>query len=174
LATILNLHEQYGSNGLAVSSQPWALSPIEGAQYRDTDGMLRIRTVPELGLLATSMSAEPNRSIVHRSWGLIDGGMFYGPTFRYSEYMRVRNTFMAILANLALAAANYLLSLSPVRSVPNSHSCSLHIRFLIPFTVNADCFYRSKMAASQSGPYPRQWAGCGVSSISVSLDALPT
>ncbi len=117
MATILNLYDKYGAKGLAEASKPWALSPIPRAEYRDTEGLLRVRTVPGLGLLATSMSAEPNRSIVHRSWGLIDGGIFYGPTFRYSEYMKVSNTFMAMLGNLALAAAVFMLSLSSFRSV---------------------------------------------------------
>jgi hypothetical protein len=100
---------------MANASKPWALSPISGRQTATPKRLLRIRTVPELGFLTSSITAMPNRSIVHRSWGLIDGGKFYGTQFRYSEYMRVRNTFIAVLVNLALGAVVFLLALPPVR-----------------------------------------------------------
>jgi hypothetical protein len=115
LATVLNLHEKYGFRGIADASKPWALSPVPGRESSTPKGLLNTRTEPELGLLTRSLTATTNRSIVHRSWGLIEGGKFYGPRFRYSEYMKVRNMFIAVLVNVALGTVILLLALAPVR-----------------------------------------------------------
>ncbi|KAG9831427.1 hypothetical protein KCU77_g13162, partial [Aureobasidium melanogenum] len=76
-----------------------------------------VRQVRDLGTLSTSIQGATDATIVHRSWGLFENGNFYGPKFRFSPYMHVRNMFTGILVHFAIAFGMIALILSPVRSL---------------------------------------------------------
>lgn len=64
----------YDSQALEQARQPWVLSPTEGPQTSASTNFLGIRHEPILGLLsASSSSADENRALVHRTWGLLKG-----------------------------------------------------------------------------------------------------
>lgn len=77
--------------------------------------LLGVRSVPDLGTLATSITAGPNVAIVYRSWGLLDRGDFYGQNFKYNEYMRVRNAFIGVALHCAITFGMLALAIRPVR-----------------------------------------------------------
>jgi hypothetical protein len=84
MAAFLNMYESIDARTTAESLQPWALSPIEGRTAPDGANMFGLRHDKTLGLLSTSsQAARHNRSLVHKSWALQDGGKFCGPKFFY-------------------------------------------------------------------------------------------
>ena len=74
-----------------------------------------VRSIPDLGTLTTSIAATTNRAIVQRSWGLLDGGNFYGQRFQYNEYLRVRNSFVGTALHYAFAFGALALAIPPFR-----------------------------------------------------------
>ncbi|KAI4158697.1 MAG: hypothetical protein LQ342_007218 [Letrouitia transgressa] len=119
LATIVSLSDHYGLDELKRSSKPFALSPIPGPKPLRSvpfyTRFLGIRTVPDLGILTTWMLASPNVAIVERTWGLLGGKEFYGPSFQYREYRRVRNKFAAMMVHFAITLGFIALTIPPLR-----------------------------------------------------------
>ena len=119
LLTALGLLDHYSLNEVAKATSPWAMSPVPGPKSVHStplmSKLLGIRSVPDLGTLATSFAAGPNMAIVHRSWGLIDRGNYYGHNFKYKEYMRVRNSFIGVALHFAIAFGFVALTVPPVR-----------------------------------------------------------
>ena len=99
--------------------KPWALSPIPGpASDKPVSLFSRIfgvRVVPKLGILSSSLAAKPNEAIVQRSWGLFDGGKFYGSNFTFHEYQRAGSKLSGFASHLALTFGLFLVTLSPFR-----------------------------------------------------------
>ncbi|KAI9785093.1 MAG: hypothetical protein M1816_000504 [Peltula sp. TS41687] len=108
-ASIFSLLDKYSPNELKESLKPWALSPKSGSKRSKNTNILGLHYVPELGTLARSFNGPPDRAIVHRSWGLIDDGAYYGPKFHFVEHVRVRNMFIGLLVNLATSLTFVLL-----------------------------------------------------------------
>ena len=64
-----------------------------------------MRQDPDLGsLAASSIGAWQNRAVVHRTWGLLNDGDLYGPSFQYNEYNK-----HATLAGIGERLSNALL-----------------------------------------------------------------
>ena len=77
-----------------------------------------MRQDPDLGSLSVNtIGPENNRPIVHRSWGLLDGGKRYGSSFQYNEYVKVGGTLSAIMGYLSITLLFSMLSLAPVRNL---------------------------------------------------------
>lgn len=115
LASYLAVLDLYSFKEVIETTQPWALSPVPGADYQRATDALRVRAVPELGTLATSINGSQDRAIVHRSWGLYANGKFYGKNFRFAEYLRVRNAVVGVLLNLAIVMGVLLSFFGPFR-----------------------------------------------------------
>lgn len=121
LATALGIFDAYGLKKIAGSIK-WTHSPVQPPPKPQrpipsnlTTKLLGVRTVPDLGTVTTSVNAGPNIATVQRSWGLLDGGKFYGPNFSYKEYMTVRSTLVGALIHFAIVGATILLTFPPVR-----------------------------------------------------------
>ncbi|KZF21533.1 hypothetical protein L228DRAFT_283684 [Xylona heveae TC161] len=119
LSTILNLADRYSVTELHEATKPWALSPVPGHPSSHapslTERILGVRYVPDLGVLTTSPQGTADRVIVHRSWGLMGGGSFYGPKFYFSGYMRTRNTITGAIIRIAFALGFFCLLFPPIR-----------------------------------------------------------
>ncbi|KAI9760977.1 MAG: hypothetical protein M4579_001353 [Chaenotheca gracillima] len=116
LATILNFFDQYSMKALLEAGKPWAHSPIKGTETPNPEGLLGVRRDPTLGLLSnSSLTQEANRSVVHRSWGLIGNGTVYGPKFQYREYMRTSGYIAGNIPRLVMSVVMLFLLLPPVR-----------------------------------------------------------
>ena len=117
--TALCLLDHYSLKEVAKSTTPWAMSPVPSPKSVQStplmSKLLGVRSVPDLGTLATSFTAGPNVAIVYRSWGLFDRGDFYGRNFKYNEYMRVRNAFIGVALHFALTIGMVALTIPPVR-----------------------------------------------------------
>lgn len=125
--TILDLFDHYSLSHLGASMKPYALSPVaptnptpppnSGLLYR----LLGIRHVPELGTLTDGLMASVDTAIAHRSWGLYaqspDPAANYGPRFRFTEYMRAKNSLTAALIHCAFVLGFSLLALPPTRAL---------------------------------------------------------
>ncbi|KAI9801085.1 MAG: hypothetical protein M1833_002953 [Piccolia ochrophora] len=147
--TMASLFEQYSLKEFAAAAKPWALSPLEGSKVPSSTGLLGVRTVPGLGLLTTSFSGTFNRAIVHRSWGLIGSGKFYGPKFHYSEYMRAKNTILGFIIHIVLTLAIPALVFPPTRYFS-------FLRLKANDTNNARWLLKKFLYAPGSGPSREQ------------------
>ena len=124
LASALNLFESYPLDKVMASTKPWAQSPIGAPSSSLTDPstapierFLGVRTVKDLGVLTTSLQGPIDAAQVYRSWGLMDGGKYYGEKFRFRPYASVRNMFTGVLVHLAIAFSSILLLLPPFRAL---------------------------------------------------------
>lgn len=119
LATILNLFGYYSLKDVANAFSPWALSPVPGPKPSRgpslINKLLGLRFDPDLGTLTTFVAAAGNTAIIHRTWGLQDGGRYYGLKFHYSEYIQVRNAVFGVGAHFLLALAGLALLFPPAR-----------------------------------------------------------
>jgi hypothetical protein len=77
--------------------------------------LLGVRVVPDLGILTTSIGASTDQPIVQRSWGLLGGNSFYGPNFRFAEYSKARNYFLAVVIHFGLVLGALLLAVPFLR-----------------------------------------------------------
>ena len=123
LLSVIDGFASLDAKALKEMRQPWYLSPIKGREESNSTNLFGIRQHPDLGSLAdSSVGADQNRTIVHRTWALLDGGKQYGTNFQYHEYMKA-GTFDGIKARVGWAMLFLLFSISPIRML---------IRRLIP------------------------------------------
>lgn len=119
LATILGIFENYSVSELAKAQDPWYLCPIAPPTQSHSRPLLEsitgVRTVSDLGTLTDSIQGVADVPIVHRSWGLFDGGKLYGDNFHMSAYTRSRNALTGFGFHIALKSALILLGLPPTR-----------------------------------------------------------
>ncbi|KUJ21405.1 uncharacterized protein LY89DRAFT_681909 [Mollisia scopiformis] len=114
----IEARESLGAKVLQESEQPWYLSPIKGLELSKSTNFFGMRHDPFLGeLSASSMSAAQNRAVIHRTWGLLDGGKDYGPNFQYHEYKKAKSTVAGILQILNSKAIALLLAIAPFRAM---------------------------------------------------------
>lgn len=118
--TVLTIIETYPLSHLAKSMAPKALCPIAPPKGKPSTNsflskLLGYRSVPDLGVLTSSLQAGSDIGIVYRSWGLFDSGNFYGSNFTFSEFMRARNPFTAAAFTYFLNFAMIALYLAPFR-----------------------------------------------------------
>ncbi|KAK1245613.1 hypothetical protein MKX08_005242 [Trichoderma sp. CBMAI-0020] len=100
------------------SQQPWYLSPITGRRNLSSTNLLGVRHDPTLGIIsASSLSDVQNRAVVHRTWGLLSGGMAYGANFQYSEYKKASSTLAAMFQMLNTMAIKLMLTFPPLRAI---------------------------------------------------------
>ncbi|KAI9675328.1 MAG: hypothetical protein M1817_001231 [Caeruleum heppii] len=114
-ATLLALLTQYSLKDVAEANKAWALSPVQGTRCPNPAGWLGVRQVPDLGTLTTWIAATTDRAIVHRSWGLMGEGSYYGPRFRFTEHLRVRNYLIAVAIHFMTSVGMLALVFPPVR-----------------------------------------------------------
>ena len=125
------MFEKYSLKEINEAGQPWCLCHIPGQTYGNPAGMLGVRKVPDLGVLAFSFNEKPDRAIVHRSWALHENGTWYGRKFRFSEYVKVSNAFIGALIQLGVTVAMTLLLIPPIRYV---HRCVIISVFTMRLT----------------------------------------
>ena len=119
LATVLSILESYSVSDITKAQQPWSLCPVTPPTQSASKSMLEtltgVRTVSDLGTLTDSLQGPADIPIVHRTWGLYEGGEFYGPNFRLDAYMRARNALTAFGFHVLLISGFLALALPPVR-----------------------------------------------------------
>ncbi|KAH9903672.1 Saccharopine dehydrogenase-domain-containing protein [Xylariomycetidae sp. FL2044] len=127
LATVLGLFEKYNWKDVARSHKPYALSPVPNTKRAPKASLWSkltgVTTVPNLGLLHTSITAGSNAAIVQRTWGLRQQeeslkDTSYGPNFTYREYMKARNFLAGMAMHYGLIVSGLLLMFcSPFRAL---------------------------------------------------------
>jgi len=121
LATALGIFDHYSLSQIMQSSSASAICPVPlpktAPQSSLTTKLTGVRVVPDLGTLTTSLQGGADAAVVHRSWGLFSQNpeRTYGPNFSFKPYMTVRNSFIGLMAHLALAIVPLFLLISPLR-----------------------------------------------------------
>ncbi|TGZ80719.1 hypothetical protein EX30DRAFT_307307, partial [Ascodesmis nigricans] len=83
----LNLLDTLPLSTIAASSHAGSISPIPvPCQPRQ----FPIRRKPDLGIVCDSVFVAVNRPPALRTWGLLDGGKYYGPDFAWTEVLQRR------------------------------------------------------------------------------------
>ncbi|KAI1373433.1 hypothetical protein F4677DRAFT_222943 [Hypoxylon crocopeplum] len=122
LATVLGLFDVFHWKKVAKSHKPYALSPISNSRRPPRPSFLSrltgLYSVPNLGLLSTSVAAGTNAAVVHRSWGLFKQEPalqkhFHGPNFTYREYMKAKNFLRGMMMHYSLVVGGLLLMFCP-------------------------------------------------------------
>ncbi|KAI0847186.1 Saccharopine dehydrogenase-domain-containing protein [Daldinia vernicosa] len=118
-ASALLAERPYDPQQLEEAKQPWVLSPIKRPQTPIPANFLGMREDPTLGLLsATSIGAELDRPLVHRTWALLqDTDQGYGPNFWYNEYSKVSSTVDGISHMLTSALMRTVLNFGPTKRI---------------------------------------------------------
>lgn len=107
LATVFSIMDYIPLPEMAAAYKPYALSPIPNRHLVPSKSVFTkltgLTTVPELGLLTTSVASSTDSALVQRSWGLLEGmGNGYGPKFSFREYMKPRNWLTGLGIHLGL------------------------------------------------------------------------
>lgn len=118
-ATVMSIFEVYSLLELARASTPSATCPIQLPKFAPRgvlQTVLGVRSVPHLGTLTTALQGASDTPIVYRSWGLLSqSGDSYGPNFKFSPFMSVRNAFIGVLVHLGLLFGPIFLAFWPAR-----------------------------------------------------------
>lgn len=94
---------------------PWLLSPIKGGTAENPIDSWGIRKDPYLGVLvASAYGAKQDRAVVHRTWGLLQGGREYGSNFHFNEYDGVTSYFHGLWRMFNSKLLGLFLSLGPI------------------------------------------------------------
>ncbi|KAI0601629.1 Saccharopine dehydrogenase-domain-containing protein [Biscogniauxia sp. FL1348] len=101
------------------ADEPWALSPVRGAQTSMPANIFGIRSDPRLGVMAAcALGGVQNRGLVHRTWGLLQGtAATYGPNFQYNEYQAVPSALAGALKVLAARLMQAALGFALLRNL---------------------------------------------------------
>ena len=108
------MFEMFTPAALAKAREQWILSPKPGPKHPPVSILTKLfgfRSVPDLGLMTTSLLGATNAPLVERSGGLLD----YGSKFRYGEFISVRNRLFGAAVHLSLALAAIVLAMPPAR-----------------------------------------------------------
>ncbi|KAL5351373.1 hypothetical protein ACLOAV_003230 [Pseudogymnoascus australis] len=115
LHSVLEVIDHFSIADLRRLKKPFIHSPIPGPTAPSTQSVwtniLGVREHPDLGILTTYFGATSDVAIVERSWGLIGNGKVYGPNFRYLEYARAKNLFLALFIHFVMTMGSILLKL---------------------------------------------------------------
>lgn len=121
LASALGIMDHFTLKEMAECAKPFAHSPVPGPKAATSKPwytrILGIRQVPLLGTLTTYVGGVSDVPIVERSWGLLGGSNFYGPNFRYSEYLRVNSPFYGMIIHFGLMLGQIFLLFGFIRSI---------------------------------------------------------
>lgn len=125
LSSVFSLFDLFSIAQIRTAMKPWSLSPLGPTPgSRQSSGLgqrlLGVRSVPDLGTLATSLQGAVDATQVYRSHGLIDRGDHYGPKFRFQPYMRTRNVLTGFLMHVGLALGAAMLVFAPIRALLKS------------------------------------------------------
>lgn len=112
IETFLSVWENATLQEMFHARRTYALSPVKGY---DVPFSSPIYNNNDLGLLTKNIQASHDEKIVMRSWGLAEGGEYYGQHFMFKEYTVARNMLMAIFVYFMMSAMQLLPYLVPVR-----------------------------------------------------------
>ncbi|CAG7555562.1 unnamed protein product [Fusarium equiseti] len=126
LATALSIWDVFTLNEIKEASSPYAQSPVPHKEPKRPKSsilqmILGVGSVPNLGLLTTSVAGSTDVAVVERTWGLLSETPsrkeeFYGPNFVWQERMKARNWLHGIFIHWLLIIGGVLLvSIAPLR-----------------------------------------------------------
>ncbi|KAK2591222.1 hypothetical protein QQS21_011087 [Conoideocrella luteorostrata] len=123
LATVLVHFEHFPLKEVVQATKPYATSPIphtSGARPQRSllQRILGVTSLPNLGLVTTSIAGTTDQAVVTRTWGLLHEipsrrDEFYGPKFTWAEYFKARNWLHGIAVHFALALGGFFLVFVP-------------------------------------------------------------
>lgn len=103
--------------------KPYATSPIpntSGARPQKSflQGLLGVTSLPNLGVVTTSIAGKTDQAVVTRTWGLLQvipsrQKEAYGPRFTWAEFFKARNWLHGMAVHFALAIGSLLLVFVP-------------------------------------------------------------
>lgn len=128
LATVLSIFNYFTLKEIQEAQKPYALSPAAHKQPTRPvgsllSGLFGSRSIPDLGIVTTSLAASTDTSLVERTWGLLSvtpsrKDEFYGPNFTWNEVFRARNWLHGAMVHWGLLLGGFLIAcIPPVRTL---------------------------------------------------------
>ncbi|RAL14827.1 uncharacterized protein BO97DRAFT_441323 [Aspergillus homomorphus CBS 101889] len=152
LSTILTVFDTLSFADIAKSADPFALAASPAPSNVPSEPLLArlsgVRYVRDLGALTTSPSGLADINIVHRSSSLMPE--FYGPSFHFRQFLRVRNALVGVLFHYAFLISISLLIFSPVRALVRKYVYSPGTGPREEDSVNDQVEYRAVATADQA------------------------
>ncbi|KAK4169370.1 Saccharopine dehydrogenase-like oxidoreductase [Cladorrhinum sp. PSN259] len=107
LATVFSIADHIPLQEMRAAYKPYALSPKPNQTRAPAKSwftkMTGLITIPELGVLTTSVASSTDAALVYRSWGLLEGtARSYGPKFTFREFMKARNYLTGFALHIGL------------------------------------------------------------------------
>lgn len=142
-STALETFSHYSLKKLSAAMKPFSLSPAPPSSLSKPPtsslfySLLGLKNIPELGGVQTAGAmAAIDVCQVHRSWGLHEilakdhskPELSYGPNFRFTEYMRAKNTLIGAMVRFGFGLFGLLMAFPLTRLVLSP----LIKRFVIP------------------------------------------
>ncbi|RPB08921.1 hypothetical protein P167DRAFT_538908 [Morchella conica CCBAS932] len=110
--TLLSVWEIATLQEMFHARRTYSLSPIKGL---DLPFIPPIQQHEDLGILTKNVQASHDEKVVMRSWGLNQGGEWYGRNFMFREYRSVETMFMAVWMYIWMSMIQILPYVTPVR-----------------------------------------------------------
>ncbi|KAE8154738.1 Saccharopine dehydrogenase-domain-containing protein [Aspergillus avenaceus] len=161
LATVLTMLDTLSVKDLLKATSPFSLaaSPPPKSIPRESiaEKLLGVRSVRDIGTLATSPTAIADITVVHRSSTLMPE--FYGPRFYFRQFIRVRNVLIGVALHFAFVVGLFSLLLSPVRWLARQYVYAPGSGPRMEDSVNDRLEYRAIATADENSPSPKRVLG---------------
>jgi hypothetical protein len=109
----MNLFDCLTLQELTEASAHDALSPVKPGPEQPWAWPIKFHK--DLGILTSWLNFMTDRSQIFRTWGLIEGGDYYGPNFVWNEYQRVNNIISAFFYVFLFNIIKFIFVLEPFR-----------------------------------------------------------
>jgi short subunit dehydrogenase-like uncharacterized protein len=131
-STAVNIFSHYPLKKLVGALRPFSMSPVPPSALSKPPAsnafyhFLGLLNVPEIGGIQTvGPMASIDTALVHRSWGLYETlaaqtsrtDMSYGPNFRFTEYMRAKNTAAGAMIKMGFGLFGLLMAFPITRMI---------------------------------------------------------
>ncbi|KAK4192111.1 Saccharopine dehydrogenase-like oxidoreductase [Podospora australis] len=126
LSTVFTIADVFSVGELQAAYKPYALSPVPNPTPGPARSLLSrltgLITVPELGLLTSSVASTTDAALVQRSWGLLSTlpgkkAEAYGNKFSFREFMKPRNWLTGIGIHIGLVFLQLIIVAPLLRNI---------------------------------------------------------
>ncbi|KAI1765092.1 hypothetical protein GGR53DRAFT_491504 [Hypoxylon sp. FL1150] len=122
LNTALSLFDEFHWKEVAKSHKPYAMSPAKNPKQAPKPSLFSkltgLYSIPNLGLVSTSITSGTDRAVVQRTWGLLQREPslqkhFYGANFTFREFITAKNKAKGMMMHYSIIFGGLLLMFCP-------------------------------------------------------------
>ncbi|KAE8371364.1 Saccharopine dehydrogenase-domain-containing protein [Aspergillus bertholletiae] len=161
LATVMTMFDTLSLLDILKAADPFALAASSPPKAIPSESLvekvLGVRSIRDMGTLATAPTAIADITIVHRSSTLMPE--FYGRRFHFRQFLRVRNVLVGVAVHFAFVTGLLLLLLPPVRWLLRKYIYAPGSGPRMEESVHDRLVYRAVATADQNTSDPKRALG---------------